>query len=267
MLGTLPGDFKNKWSHHVSALTYAYNCTRSNATGFSPYYLLYGRQPLLPIDIEYGVYTPELSEAITYKYVQELKSRLEHAFNKANEFCEKEAVRTKQRFDKTVKCSKLLPGDLVLVKRKGFTSKHKIADKWETEPYEIVSQCSDGLPVYSVVRNDRERTLHRNMLFLLGLQCDTESISPKLAEFENTENPEMDQVDNLSKSDGEIDQPVYEGPQTRSRTRKLMKANCLMVNLFDIKSGKLCDEIPDILVNAEEPVEYFQNLILEFWYK
>ena len=84
-----------------------------------------------------------------------MKSRLEHAFNKANEFCGKEAVRTKQRFDKTVKCSKLLPGDLVLVKRKGFTSKHKIADKWETEPYEIVSQRSDGLPVYSVVRNDR----------------------------------------------------------------------------------------------------------------
>ena len=87
-----------------------------------------------------------------------------------------------------------------------------------------------------------------------------------MAEFENTENPEMDQVDNLSKSDGEIDQPVYEGPQTRSRTRKLMKANCLMANLFDIESGELCDEILDILL-AEEPVESFQNLILEFWYK
>ena len=48
------------------------------------------------------------------------------------------------------------------------------------------------------------------MLFPLGLPHDIESISPKLAEFENTENPEMDQVDNLSKSDGEIDQPVYE---------------------------------------------------------
>ena len=96
MLGTLPDDFKSKWLHHIGTLVYAYNCTRSNATGFSPYYLLYGRQHLLPIDIEYGVFTPELSEATTYKYVQELKSRLEHAFNKANEFCEKEASRTKE---------------------------------------------------------------------------------------------------------------------------------------------------------------------------
>ena len=65
--------------------------------------------------------------------------------------------------------TKLLPGDLVLVKRKGFTSKHKIANKWESEPYEIVSQHSDGLPIYTVMRNDRERTPHRNMLFLLAL--------------------------------------------------------------------------------------------------
>ena len=138
MFGTLSDDFKSKWTHHISTLTYAYNCTHSNATGFSPYYLLYGRQPLLPIDTEFGVFTPDLLEAVTYKYVQELKSRLEHAFQKANEFCNKEALRSKKRFDKTAKCPKLLPGGLVLVRRKGFTTKHKIADKWETEPYEIV---------------------------------------------------------------------------------------------------------------------------------
>ena len=169
MLGTLPDDFKSKWIQHISTLTQAYNCTHSNTTGFSPYYLLCGRQPLLLIDIEFGVFTPDLSVAITYKYVQELKSRLEHAFQKANEFCNKEALRSKMKFHKTAKCSKLLPGNLVLVKRKGFITKHKIADKWETEPYEIVSQRSDGLPVYTVIRDDRERTLHHNMLFPLGI--------------------------------------------------------------------------------------------------
>ena len=265
MLGTLPEDFKNNWPHHVSTLVYAYNCTHSNATGFSPYYLLYGRQPLLPIDIEYGVFTPELSEAITYKYVQELKSRLQHAFQKANDFCKKEALKTKHRFDKTARCSKLLPGDLVLVKRIGYTSKHKIADKWETEPYKIVSQRSDGLPVFTVERNGRERTLHRNMLFPLGLRCDTESMFANLAEFESTENPEL-QVDNFSK-DGEVDQPVYEGPQTQSRTRKLMKANCLMANLFDIETGKICDDISDFIIVDEIQNKSVRDLILDFWYK
>ena len=31
MLGTLLADFKSKWPQHISTLTYAYNCTRSNA--------------------------------------------------------------------------------------------------------------------------------------------------------------------------------------------------------------------------------------------
>ena len=228
---------------------------------------MYGRQPLLPIDIEYGVFTPELSEAVTYKYVHELKSRLENAFNKTNKFCAKEVIRSKQRFDKTAKCSKLEPGDLVLVKQKGFTLKHKIADKWETEPYEIVSQRSDGLPIYTVMRNDRERTLHRNMLFSLGLRCNSESILSNLAEFENTENPDLDQVDNFSNDDGEVDQPVYEGPQTQSCTRKLMKANTLMANLFDIQSNEVCDEILEVLIVEEEPTESLKDLILEFWYE
>ena len=35
MLGTLPEDFKSKWTQHISTLTYAYNCTHSNATRFA----------------------------------------------------------------------------------------------------------------------------------------------------------------------------------------------------------------------------------------
>ena len=43
MLGTLPSGAKTKWQDHVSTLVHAYNCTHSNATGFSPYFLMYGR--------------------------------------------------------------------------------------------------------------------------------------------------------------------------------------------------------------------------------
>ena len=83
MVGTLPEDFKSKWPQHISTLTYAYNCTCSNATGFSPYYLLCGRHLLLPIDIEFGVFVPELSEAITYKYVQEFKEKTRECFSES----------------------------------------------------------------------------------------------------------------------------------------------------------------------------------------
>ena len=93
---------------------------------------------------------------------------------------------------------------------------------------------------------------------------------PSLAEFENTENPDIDQVDNFSNSDGEVGQPAYEGPQTRSCTRKLMKANCLMANLFDVESGDLCDKVSEVLIVTDEshpPAESLRTLILEFWCK
>ena len=121
MLGTLPKEFKAEWTNHVNTLTYTYNCTRSNTIGLSLYYLLYGWHPLLPIDVEFGVMTPDLREVVTSKYVKELQRRLEYAFEKALKFSKKEAIRSKRRYVKSAKSSKLEAGDLVLVPEKGIS--------------------------------------------------------------------------------------------------------------------------------------------------
>ena len=65
-----------------------------------------------------------------------------------------------------------------------------------------------------VVRNDRERTLHHNMLFPLALRCDIGSPLNNIGESEILGNPVMEQVGNFPHSDGEVVQPVYKGPQT-----------------------------------------------------
>ena len=102
------------------------------------------------------------------------------------------------------------------------------------------------------------RTLHHNVLFLLGLQCDAESILDNTGESANSGNPVKEQVDNFPTvgSDGEEDQPDYEGPQNWSHTKQLMKANVLMDQMFDINSGEIHDSIADI-----------RDLILQFWYQ
>ena len=84
--------------------------------------------------------TPDLNEIVTSKYVKALQRRLEYTFKKAAKFSKKEAMRSKRRYDKSTKCSKLEPGDLVLVRKKGFQEKHKILDRWERDPYEVVKQ-------------------------------------------------------------------------------------------------------------------------------
>lgn len=59
-LRTLPPDKKKKWPYLLPELVYAYNCTPHSTTGFAPYYLFFGREPILPVDYVLGV--PDDSE-------------------------------------------------------------------------------------------------------------------------------------------------------------------------------------------------------------
>ncbi|MCG8622444.1 MAG: DDE-type integrase/transposase/recombinase, partial [Proteobacteria bacterium] len=76
MLGTLPNSAKKNWQDWVPTLVHAYNCTTSGVTGYSPYFLIYGRQPKLPIDIEYGVAIPD-SYMDCKTYADKLQYRLQ----------------------------------------------------------------------------------------------------------------------------------------------------------------------------------------------
>ena len=68
-------------------------------------------------------------------------------------------------------------------------------------------------------------------------------------------------------ADGEVDQPVYEEPQTWSCTKALMKANILMDRMFDIHSSKICDVLVDVAKKPKKSVESIKDLILQFWYQ
>lgn len=72
MSKTLTNKQKTNWKESLNKLTYAYNCTRCEVTDFSPFYLLFGRSPRLPIDLLFGL-TSETGKADhqTYGEMQE----------------------------------------------------------------------------------------------------------------------------------------------------------------------------------------------------
>ena len=94
MLGTLPEKPKSTWREQVPTLVHAYNCTRNNAVGFSPYYLMFGCKPCLPIDLIFGSNIADLKGS-SINYIENLKKRMAWAYQTANDVIKKEQERNK----------------------------------------------------------------------------------------------------------------------------------------------------------------------------
>ena len=170
MLGTLEEEQKKDWKTFVPSLVHAYNCTRHESTGYTPYELMFGRLPKLSIDVYLGVQGKKTGEEYC-EYVEKLRQRLKYAYETASKQAGKSAERYKKAYDSRARESVLKQGDLVLVKRVAFSGKHKLEDRWEKDLYKVVNKPNSSIPVYVVERvngKGPKRTLHRNLLLPYG---------------------------------------------------------------------------------------------------
>ena len=175
MLGTLSEEEKSDWKSYLGCMTHAYNCTKHASTTYSPYYLMFGRHPRLPIDVEFGLPKSNSGDnSSKSRYVQKLRRRLNYAFQKATKVANQQASKYKTSYDKSIKGPQLQEKDLVLVKIVAHKGRHKLQDKWEPEEYVVVEQPIAGTPVYRVqpVTGGNIRTLHRNLLLPLGVKLE-----------------------------------------------------------------------------------------------
>uniref|UniRef100_A0A8P4K456 Gypsy retrotransposon integrase-like protein 1 n=1 Tax=Dicentrarchus labrax TaxID=13489 RepID=A0A8P4K456_DICLA len=205
MLGTLDNKDKSQWRNFVKPLVHAYNCTKNDVTGFTPYELMFGRQPRLPVDLAFALPLRDGEYKLHSQYVQRLKSQLEESYEIATRNAKKIAEKNKARFDRHVTASKLEVGDRVLVRAVRLRGKHKLADKWESDIYVVVKQAGD-LPVYTVRPENKEsplRTLHRDLL----LPCGSLPQSDEKPDLLKPCRPKTRQSAKESQSDSEDDIP------------------------------------------------------------
>lgn len=171
MLKTLPESHKSAWNLHLNKMTHAYNCIRHDATGYTPFFLMFGRSPRLPVDILFNL--EQTGESRDPAYVSSWKKGMEEVFKTATESAMRTSSQQKKQYDKKIRHTTLLPGDRVLVRNlseRGGTG--KLRNFWEESVHVVEKQISVDSPVYRVRPENGKgptRVLHRNLL----MSCDS----------------------------------------------------------------------------------------------
>ena len=180
MIGKLEEDKKACWSEHLPELLMAYNATHSAVTGYSPYYLLFGRRPRIPVDYLFPTLHDSPHQTKTEVSVAAMQKRLKEAFAVARCLTSEEVAKQCRYYDRKAGAVALQPGDIVMVCTNGFVGKQKVKDRWEDGGFIIESQLD--WPVYKVkcpTSDARQKPkywiLHQNHLLLVTNE-DTSNI-------------------------------------------------------------------------------------------
>ena len=166
LLRTLPASRKHDWASCLPHLLFCYNSTTHQATGESPFLLMFGREPRLPIDFLLGQAVDQPLQG-THEWLLEHEARLGVAFARAQERLLAAASRRKENYDHGVREAPLQEGQLVYLRDHGARGRHKIRDLWCPVLYRVLRAPAQGGSVYTVAPVSdlqKARNVHREQL-------------------------------------------------------------------------------------------------------
>ncbi|KAJ8367497.1 hypothetical protein AAFF_G00317200 [Aldrovandia affinis] len=165
MIRALPPKSKSRWPQMLQMLTFCYNSTVHETTGFAPFYLMFGRVPRLPVDVMFHHVLEDTNVVSHHEFVHHLKRDLSEAAQIAQKNAIGEQDRHAKIYNRKVRGMPLAVGDQVLLANRGERGKRKVADRWVSTPFDVVSVRST-INVYRIkdAVTGRERVVHRNML-------------------------------------------------------------------------------------------------------
>ena len=164
MLRRICHEQPRQWHRFINPLLFAYREARQEATGFTPFELLYGRTVRGPVQILKELWSEEeeIPKVTTsYQYVLELRERLDETMKLAQAELEKNPGRNKHLYYRKAKKWSFQVGDKVLVLLP--TDQNKLVMQWKG-PFEIKGTKWGNN--YQVEVNKKAKTYHINKLKL-----------------------------------------------------------------------------------------------------
>jgi len=178
MIRALPPKAKQKWPTALKSLTFAYNCTVHETTGYPPFLLMFGRVPRLPVDLIFGTVL-DIPEVTDYdRYIQSLRTDLKEAIDVVKTVASKQLRRHAELYNRKVRGAPVEMGDRVLLVNKGERGKRKLADRWENVVY-VVTGIHEGSHTFRIQNpsTGQEKVVHRNLIMPVNFLplCDPAS--------------------------------------------------------------------------------------------
>ena len=84
MLATTSHKHPLDWEEHIRKVCMAYNTSVQATTGYSPFYLMFGRNARLPIDIMFPTEKPAAGDSYG-EYAKAMRETMEKAFHTVRE--------------------------------------------------------------------------------------------------------------------------------------------------------------------------------------
>ncbi|KAJ8983625.1 hypothetical protein NQ317_004263 [Molorchus minor] len=157
-------DIEDKdWDEWIPFVLMAYRGMKHSTTGYSPFYLLHGRDQVLPMDnfIKSGRTRYDVDE----NYVSELTARLKRVYSEVYENTEKAKCSRIAQYNKKTKEKAFAIGDLVYLRdmaAKIGISK-KLAKYWKG-PYRVIKKIGPVTYKIQKVGTREEQVVHVNRL-------------------------------------------------------------------------------------------------------
>ena len=165
MIKTYINEDYDNWDDLLNGLAFAYNTSMHATTKFTPYELMFGRIPKLPIDL--FIEKPIIEFPVTEgEYADKIKCNLRGAFDAVFTNTQSRMVLAKVYYDRVNVAAKFQPGDRVMVRdhktEKGACK--KFVNKWKG-PYTVETVANE---IDYTLKPDRPKgrriIMHRNNL-------------------------------------------------------------------------------------------------------
>jgi hypothetical protein len=130
------------WDDYLAAIAFAYRIATVNSIGFSPFFMVFGRQPTLPTDVLYGSETE--IETDLEKYAVRHTKILRETYAKAIEIQKVTDAKKKAYFDQKKVAVEFAVGDKILIPSKVQVSglSKKLQQK-NLGPFSVVEKTSE----------------------------------------------------------------------------------------------------------------------------